>query len=106
MAKTVIALYDDYAVAHQVVQELLNHGFDREQISLVANDATKEHARRLDTTVDDDHVDAAEGAGVGAVGGGLTGLLLGLGALAIPGIGPVVALVSLGLELRYALPVK
>jgi uncharacterized protein (TIGR02271 family) len=35
--------------------------------------------------------DTAKGAGIGAAIGGLGGLLLGLGALAIPGIGPVVA---------------
>jgi len=33
----------------------------------------------------------AAGAGIGAVVGGLGGLLVGLGALAIPGIGPVIA---------------
>jgi hypothetical protein len=33
----------------------------------------------------------AKGAGIGAAIGGLGGLLVGLGALAIPGIGPVVA---------------
>jgi uncharacterized protein (TIGR02271 family) len=35
--------------------------------------------------------DTAKGAGIGAAIGGLGGLLLGLGALAIPGIGPVIA---------------
>jgi hypothetical protein len=34
---------------------------------------------------------AAAGAGIGAVLGGLAGLLVGLGALAIPGIGPIIA---------------
>ncbi len=34
---------------------------------------------------------AAAGAGVGAVLGGLAGLLVGIGALAIPGIGPIIA---------------
>jgi uncharacterized protein (TIGR02271 family) len=35
--------------------------------------------------------DTAKGAGIGAALGGLGGLLVGLGALAIPGIGPVIA---------------
>jgi uncharacterized protein (TIGR02271 family) len=35
--------------------------------------------------------ETAKGAGIGAAIGGLGGLLLGLGALAIPGIGPVIA---------------
>jgi uncharacterized protein (TIGR02271 family) len=38
-----------------------------------------------------DGSDVAKGAGIGAAIGGIGGLLLGLGALAIPGIGPVVA---------------
>ena len=40
----------------------------------------------------DDRVEGAEtGAGIGAVIGGTAGLLAGLGVLAIPGVGPVVA---------------
>jgi len=38
-----------------------------------------------------DDTNAAEGAGIGATVGGAAGLLAGLGMLAIPGIGPVVA---------------
>ncbi|HXV99137.1 MAG TPA: hypothetical protein VEC93_12005, partial [Anaerolineae bacterium] len=56
---------------------------------------------------DDEHVDAGEGAAVGAVGGatvgGLTGLLMGIGAIAIPGIGPVLAAGALGTALASAL---
>jgi hypothetical protein len=50
--------------------------------------------------------EVAEGAGFGATGGtvvgGLTGLLVGLGALVIPGIGPVVAAGSLAAALSSA----
>ncbi len=85
--KTVIGLYDDRMTADQVVTELVNAGFDRADISLVAGGATEV------TSAETDHV--AEGATAGALTGagigGLGGVLLGLGALAIPGIGPVVA---------------
>lgn len=61
----------------------------------MASDASGEYGRYLDTGRPVEEDSAAEGAGVGAgvgaVIGGLGGLLVGLGALAIPGIGPVVA---------------
>jgi hypothetical protein len=37
------------------------------------------------------HVDAGRGLVAGGIFGGLTGLLVGLGALAIPGLGPIIA---------------
>jgi hypothetical protein len=93
MAKTVVGLFDTAAEAQSVVQELTNSGFQREEISLVANDARGEYANYR--SVGGTESSAAEGAGAGAVGGGVLGgvlgLLVGIGALAIPGIGPVVA---------------
>lgn len=97
MARTVVALYDDFTTANDVVRDLVDHGFAREDISLMASDATGEYGSYLgdETRVDYETSATASGAGVGAgigaVLGGLGGLLVGLGALAIPGIGPVVA---------------
>lgn len=94
MAKTVVGLYEDFETAQRVVQELVNNGFDRGDISLVASDAEGEYSRHLGTRERED-LEASEavgaGAGIGALLGGGAGLLIGLGALAIPGIGPVVA---------------
>jgi len=93
MAKTVVGLFDTTAEAQSVVQELINSGFERNDISLVANNARGEYsaAREVGATGSS----TAEGAGAGAVGGGVLGgvfgLLVGVGALAIPGIGPVLA---------------
>ena len=42
-------------------------------------------------STDADRVDAGRGAVAGGLFGGLTGLLAGLGALAIPGLGPIIA---------------
>jgi len=98
MERTIIALYDDLATAQRVVQNLVNEGFSRDSISLMANDASNRYSQFLkssDTTTttdsDVDLVGPGEGATFGAVIGGLTGVLAGLGALAIPGIGPVIA---------------
>ncbi|MBA3534074.1 MAG: YsnF/AvaK domain-containing protein [Ardenticatenales bacterium] len=91
--KTVIGLYDDFNTAQKVVQEMVANGFDRNNISLVANNATGEYDKYVQSgeVVDSEDVSVGEGATVGAIEGGLIGLLAGLGAMAIPGIGPVLA---------------
>lgn len=87
--KTMTALFDDYAEAAEAVRQLEAAGIEADDISLVV--AT------LDAEVGETHLDASAaggagtGAGIGAMLGGAGGLLAGLGALAIPGIGPVVA---------------
>ena len=88
MSQTVIALYDHFETARRVVEDLVDAGYDRDNISIIANDASGEYARYIDRDVhDDDDVSAGEGAGFGAV----VGTLVGLGVALIPGIGPVIA---------------
>jgi uncharacterized membrane protein len=90
MTNTIVALYDDMDTAHKVVRDLRDSGVPNSNISLVAQDASGEYAKY--TTAKVETADgAATGAGVGAVIGGIGGLLVGLGALTIPGIGPVLA---------------
>jgi len=83
MAKTVVALYDDFDDARRAVEALVDAGFNRGDVSLVANDANGKYAEY----VNDNDVSAGEGAGFGAV----VGALVGLGVALIPGIGPVLA---------------
>lgn len=91
--KTVLALYDRAAEARAVVEELEDAGIARDQISIATHSG--EYSEYLDdegyVTYDEEDVSAGEGAAVGAVGGGILGLLAGLGAMAIPGIGPILA---------------
>lgn len=90
MTKTIVGLFDTFGEAQSVVQDLVDGGFDRSRISVVANDSKGEYANS-----GDGHSEAADGAGAGAVtgtvAGGVLGLLVGVGALAIPGVGPVLA---------------
>jgi uncharacterized protein (TIGR02271 family) len=89
--KTAIALYDDFGTAQQVVEALVNNGFDRDSISVVANDASGEYAQALaEAGVKD--VKSGQGATIGAIGGGAIGFLSSLGMLAIPGVGVVMAM--------------
>jgi uncharacterized protein (TIGR02271 family) len=90
MTKTIVGLYDDFSTAQRVVQALVDAGFERDNISLVASDARGEYTSQIDTDTGIG-TGAGVGAGIGAVLGGIGGLLVGLGALAIPGIGPVIA---------------
>jgi len=103
MSVTISRLYDDYSAASQAVSDLEAAGLSSREISIVASNAdnwyesggrTRTRTRRVDADHDgtDDRAEGAEaGAGIGAVIGGTAGLLAGLGVIAIPGIGPVVA---------------
>jgi len=85
---SVIALYNDFETGARAVQALVDAGFDRKNISIVANDPDQRYSSTIKTTTaDDGDVKAGEGAGFGAIVGGL----IGLGVALIPGIGPVLA---------------
>lgn len=80
--KTLNQLFDTYTEAQSAVNQLEAAGISSDNISIVAHRSENE-------------TEAAEGAGIGAgvgaaIGAG-GGLLAGLGMIAIPGIGPVVA---------------
>ena len=87
MSRTVTRLFDDYSDAKAAVHELERLGVPHSDISIVANNA---HGRHDVGDVNDDG-DVSRGATTGAAIGGVAGLLAGLGALAIPGLGPIVA---------------
>ncbi len=94
MTRTILALYDDLAAAQGAVTELVNAGFSRENISIVARDATGEYSRHMalyPAEGTDDHVGPVEGSAFGAAVGALMGALVALAALVVPGIGPVIA---------------
>jgi hypothetical protein len=100
MTVTLTRLYDDYATASRVVRDLETAGLASSDISIVASNVdnwyktTGKKKPKVDRDRDgvDDRTEGAEaGAGIGAVAVGAAGLLAGLGLIAIPGIGPVVA---------------
>ncbi len=85
MTTTVTGLFDHYSDATSAVDQLRAAGISEDDISIVSNNAD---GRYKDSDVGED---AGTGAGIGAAVGGLGGLLTGLGIMAIPGVGPVVA---------------
>jgi Domain of unknown function (DUF2382) len=90
MTRTVTALFDDYDHAVEAVRRLKQAGIPEAQISLVSGREEQRSSTTSDTD-DDDVSDAGKGAAIGGAIGGGAGLLAGLGMLAIPGLGPVVA---------------
>jgi stress response protein YsnF/uncharacterized membrane protein len=88
MAKTVAALFEERSEAYSAVQELVDHGFVRDDISVMVHDESK---REGYTKTHDDMRGTAQGAGIGAALGGAGGLVVGLTSLTIPGLGPVIA---------------
>jgi hypothetical protein len=94
MTVTISRLYDSHVHAQTAVRKLEEAGVPHSNISIVANNADGWHKGSKDRDGDgvDDRAEAAgTGAGIGAGVGGAAGLLAGLGLLAIPGLGPVVA---------------
>src|SRR2546423_11329502 len=86
--KTVTGLFDNYDDASDAVRELEASGVPHGDISIVASNSDGWYDDG-DTSKAADN--AAGGAGIGAIVGGAGGLLTGLGLMAIPGVGPVVA---------------
>src|SRR3954462_3894446 len=88
MTQTVTALYDTYDDAESAVNALEASGVPHSDISIVSNNVDNRYDKDRPTKAAED---AGKGAGIGAPVGGIGGLLTGLGLMAIPGVGPVVA---------------
>ena len=88
-------MFDDYAKASSAIGRLEMAGIPTSDISLIGGNETMRMATDGRSSHHTDASDAAAGAGtgasLGAVLGGGAGLLAGLGVMAIPGVGPVVA---------------
>jgi hypothetical protein len=96
MTRTITRLFGNYADAEAAVGEMERIGVPARDISLIASNREGLHSHRArdrkpDTAGEEAAEDAGKGAGLGGIVGGAGGLLAGLGMLAIPGLGPVVA---------------
>lgn len=103
-----VGIFSTYEATEAALQELRRAGFPMEQVSVVARDTredvagveVKESPQRGRPDISNEPAalgassnQGEEGATVGLVAGGalggITGLLVGVGALAIPGVGPI-----------------
>ena len=88
--EAVFGIYKSVAQAERAVDILSAEGFSQNDISVLLpdNESTKEFAHEKNTKAPEG---TATGVTTGGVIGGTLGLLAGIGALAIPGLGPFIA---------------
>lgn len=86
----VLGIYEDYSTVENAVDVLKEAGFRNTDVSVLfpQRAGSKEFARDKGTRAPEG---AVAGAGTGALLGGTLGWLAGIGALAIPGLGPIIA---------------
>jgi hypothetical protein len=86
----VYGIYRDEEQVTYAIDKMLENGFRNEDISVLLpdNTGTKDFAHEKHTKAPEG---TATGATAGGVIGGTIGLLAGVGALAIPGLGPFIA---------------
>lgn len=98
---TVVGVFDDNERARDAIEALKDSGFAAQDIGILMKDKgdAKDMAEETGTH-------AGEGAATGLIGGGilggLAGWLVGIGALAIPGVGPFIAAGAFGTALAGA----
>jgi uncharacterized protein (TIGR02271 family) len=87
---TVVGVFHDRERAREAIEALKEDGFTGDSISILSPDkqATQNIAEDTGTHAG---TGAATGAVTGGILGGLGGWLIGIGALAIPGVGPFIA---------------
>jgi hypothetical protein len=90
MKKSVMCMVQSQNQAERIVTSLRGAGFSTNDISVLLPDTsgTKDFAHEHHTKAPEG---AIAGVGAGGIFGGALGLLAGIGALAIPGLGPLIA---------------
>ena len=90
MAKAVYGIYTNRSHAEEAVEALREAGFRAQDLSVILpeNVGSKDIGYEKHTKAPEH---AAKGGAAGGVLGGAVGWLLGMGALAIPGVGPFIA---------------
>lgn len=110
MTKALFGLVNNLEQAQRIVDRLISSGFSNDDISILSPDKSQQKptgtgriedvpgttkGRKKDTLGTEKHTKAPEGGVTGATAGGILGgslgLLAGIGALAIPGLGPFIA---------------
>jgi hypothetical protein len=90
MAKAVFCIAQSEEQAVRIVDQLKSAGFSNNDVSVLLPDreGTRDFAHEQHTKAPEG---AATGVAAGGVAGGVLGWLVGIGSLAIPGLGPFIA---------------
>lgn len=97
MNRTIVAHFEDADEAQTAVSELEAAGFTADDVGYVSHDGSGRLAERLQAR----NFPGSRSA-TGAAIGGVSGALLGAAALAVPGIGPVIAAGPIAMALAGA----
>lgn len=87
---TILALFESRIAAEKAVGGLVNAGFSRDEISIVTHDP-RTPGGDTPNIGPQEQIGSGNDASAGAALGGLAGFIGGIVALAIPGIGPILA---------------
>lgn len=82
---TIAALFKRYEDAELAIKQLNDMGYEREAISVAAPEEMVQGKLSVDEDVQEDTT------ATGAIFGGLAGLLLGVGVILVPGVGPILS---------------
>jgi len=91
MAKAVTGVFNTRDEAERAVADLRKSGFYTNEISIVAKDDRQGQANENSNEDNMGMGMMSSGTATGGVLGGIAGLALGAGAIAIPGLGPIIA---------------
>ena len=91
MARTIAAIFDRYDYAENAAKQIKEQGLRTEDISIVARQG--EEGRGAEMRTGDKPVtdNISDGVMTGGILGGLAGLVIGAGSMAVPGLGIVAA---------------
>lgn len=103
MARSVVGVFEDRGRAERAVDDLQRNGFRKDELSVVTRDGEQRGREGRGREEGEETAfgptvaagwgdeEVGEGLAWGGALGGLGGLLAGAGAIAIPGIGPIIA---------------
>lgn len=99
MSKTIVGIFDNYSSAENAAHQINENGFKTSDISILAkhtegttptqNNVDTQDTNAANPTPTNDNI--SDGVVTGTVLGGLAGLLIGIGTVAIPGLGVIAA---------------
>ncbi len=100
-----VAIFPSRRAAESAVHALLAAGFPASDVSLFVHAPINGETPDAPASHADDAIEIGgeTGAGIGAAAGGLEGMLAGFGVLAVPGVGPVLAIGPLAAALTGAI---
>lgn len=98
MSRIIAAIFESAEKAEKAANDVRNAGIGAEEISIVRLEDTEQGKRETTGTTGNDNI--SDGLTTGGVIGGIAGLALGIGSVAVPGLGvlaaagPVAGLIS------------